>query len=144
MAAPTDPFAARILIVDDQPSNVRLLEFTLRRAGYSAVTSTVEPRDVQSLHEQNAFDLIVLDLQMPFMDGFKVMELLKPLRETLPVSILVMTADSAQKAAALAGGATSFLGKPYKLPDVVERVGELLRMGTAEQSVRQPVSDASA
>jgi len=117
---------ARILIVDDQPANVRLLEHTLRRAGYLAVTSTTEPRDVAALQSQHRYDLIVLDLQMPNMNGFEVMEQLRQIGEEDRPAILVMSADSAQMAAALEAGATSFLGKPFKLPDVVARIQSIL------------------
>jgi CheY-like chemotaxis protein len=126
MAVLGDPFAAKILIVDDQPSNVRLLEFTLRRAGYLQVMSTLEPRDVAALHTENLFDLMVLDLQMPQLDGFGVMEQLKGMSDTAPVTILVMSADSTSKRAALAAGAAAFLGKPFKLPDFLAQVKAML------------------
>lgn len=131
MAPATERFHAKILIVDDQPSNVRLLEFTLHRAGYRSVMSTTEPRETTSLHLQNRFDLIVLDLQMPQMDGFAVMRELNEIRDTAPVAILVMTADSAQKSLAMKAGATSFLGKPFKLPDLVEHVHKMLETAAA-------------
>jgi CheY-like chemotaxis protein len=117
----------RILIVDDQRSNVRLLEQTLRRAGYEEVMSTMEPREVASLHMQHRYDLILLDLQMPEMNGFQVMEKLQEIRETHNVSILVLSADSTQMATALEEGGDSFLGKPFRLPDVVERVQLMLK-----------------
>ncbi|HEU4888303.1 MAG TPA: response regulator [Thermoanaerobaculia bacterium] len=117
---------ARILIVDDQPANVRLLEHTLRRAGYLAVTATTDPRDVAALQSQHRYDLIVLDLQMPNLNGFEVMEQLRRISEEERPVILVMSADSAQKAAALEAGATSFLGKPFKLPDVVAHIQSML------------------
>jgi CheY-like chemotaxis protein len=117
---------ARILIVDDQPANIRLLEHTLRRAGYVEVMSTAEPRDVAALQLQHRYDLIVLDLQMPQMNGFEVLEQFRQLAEPDRPAVLVMSADSAQRKAALAAGATSFLGKPFKLEDVVARVQEML------------------
>ena len=116
----------RILIVDDQPANVRLLEHTLKRAGFADVMSMTDPRQVEALHLEHRYDLIVLDLQMPDMDGFAVMQQLRGPGEDA-VAILVMSADAAQKSAALAAGATSFLAKPYLLVDVVERVQALLR-----------------
>lgn len=118
-----------ILIVDDQPANIRLLEHTLRRAGYLAVTSTTDPREVAALQLQHHYDLIVLDLQMPNMNGFEVMKQLAQLSEVTRPAILVMSADSAQKAAALEAGATSFLGKPFKLPDVVAHIQSMLTCG---------------
>jgi DNA-binding response OmpR family regulator len=119
--------ARRILIVDDQPSNVKLLEHTLRRAGYAEVMSTTEPRKVAALHEQHHYDLIMLDLQMPEMNGFEVMAQLRVAKTANPVSILVLSADGTQTDAVLNGGGDSFLGKPFRLPDVVERVGMMLK-----------------
>ena len=124
MTPSTDRPAARILIVDDQPSNVRLLEHTLRRAGYAEVMSTMEPREVAALYRQHRYDLILLDLRMPEMNGFEVMEQLREIGEG--VAILVMSAESAEMSAALEAGASSFLGKPFKLPDVVDRVRSML------------------
>ena len=72
-----DILAANILIVDDQPSNVQLLEQLLAAVGYSQVSSTMKPDEVCALHRKNHYDLILLDLQMPVMDGFQVMEGLK-------------------------------------------------------------------
>jgi CheY-like chemotaxis protein len=126
MPPSTDASGPRILIVDDQRSNVRLLEQTLRRAGYAEVMSTVEPRDVAAMHLQNHYDLILLDLQMPELNGMEVMAELQKVREANPVTILVLSADATQSAAALEAGAESFLGKPFRLPDVVERVGMML------------------
>jgi CheY-like chemotaxis protein len=127
MAEPIEASSPRILIVDDQKSNVRLLEHTLRRAGYVEVTSTVEPRDVAALHLQNRYDLILLDLQMPEMNGHEVMAQLKEVRAANPVAILVLSADATQTKTAIAEGADSFIGKPFRLPDVVERVQSLLK-----------------
>ena len=77
MVTSNDIHNARILIVDDQASNVQLLVQMLRGAGYACVTSTTNPLEVCSLHQKNRYDLILLDLQMPGMDGFQVMEGLK-------------------------------------------------------------------
>ncbi len=131
MALSPEAGTPRILIVDDQKSNVRLLEHTLRRAGYAEVTSTVEPRDVAALHLQNRYDLILLDLQMPEMNGFEVMAQLKEVRAANPVSILVLSADATQTKTALEEGADSFMGKPLRLPEVVERVQSLLKIAGA-------------
>ena len=133
MAPPSDAAGPgpKILIVDDQPSNLRLLEQTLRRAGFAEVMSTVEPREVAALHSEHHYDLILLDLQMPEMNGLQVMEGLQEGRLTNPVSILVLSADASQTPAALKAGADSFLGKPFRLPDVVERVQGMLKTAAA-------------
>jgi DNA-binding response OmpR family regulator len=132
MPASTDGFAARILVVDDQQSNLRLLELALRRAGYAEVVSTTDPREVVALHERNRFDLILLDLQMPRMSGFEVMA-------GLPgVPILVLSADPTSLTQALEAGAAGFLAKPFVLAEVVLRVGALLEkiMARGERSAR--------
>ena len=128
MPLPTEAGSPRILIVDDQKSNVSLLEHTLRRAGFAEVSSTVEPRDVAAMHLEHRYDLILLDLQMPEMNGFEVMAKLQEVRASNPVSILVLSADATQTKTALEEGADSFMGKPFRLPDVVERVQSMLKI----------------
>lgn len=113
-------------MVDDQQSNVKLLEFALKRTGYTAVSSTLDPCEVTALHTANRFDLIVLDLQMPQLNGFEVMAQLNEIREALPVDILVMSAGSTEKRAALDAGATAFLAKPFKIPDLVAQIHLML------------------
>jgi CheY-like chemotaxis protein len=125
----TEPIeSSRILIVDDQKSNVRLLELALRRAGYVAVTSTTDPCTVSALHEQNRYDLILLDLQMPEMDGFAVLEQLHAFRAANPVAVLIISAGTAQMPEALKSGGDGFLAKPFRLPDVVARVEQMLKI----------------
>ena len=126
MDQPADRPSPRILIVDDQLSNVRLLEHTLRRAGYLDLTSTTDPRTVAALHLEHRYDLILLDLQMPDLNGFQVMQQLQQTAEARPVQILVISAEPSDMQAALNAGANSFLNKPFKLPDVVERVRVML------------------
>jgi CheY-like chemotaxis protein len=131
MPRPINAASPRILIVDDQKSNVRLLEHTLRRAGYLEVTSTVEPREVAALHREHHYDVILLDLQMPEMNGFEVMAQLQEARAANPVSILVLSADATQTKTALEEGADAFMGKPFRLPDVVERIQSMLKTAGA-------------
>jgi CheY-like chemotaxis protein len=116
----------RILIVDDQQTNINLLELTLRRAGFEGVASTTDPREASRLHLENRYDLILLDLQMPEMSGIEVLRGLKEIRRTDPVLILVISADPRQEATATAEGADGFVEKPFRLPDLVERVKLLL------------------
>ena len=125
----TDAFHARILIVDDQDSNVRLLGYALRRGGYVAVASTTDPLEVCALHRQNHYDLILLDLQMPRMNGFEVMEGLGCEDE---VAVLVLSADPTQRLPALEAGARDFLSKPFVLADVLKRVHMMLSRGVDE------------
>lgn len=80
MPGSADILNARILVVDDKPANVRLLEGMLRGAGYVCVESTTDPSEVCELHRRNRYGLILLDLQMPRLDGFQVMECLGELK----------------------------------------------------------------
>ena len=77
MIKPSEILNARILIVDDQQANVMLLEKMLHNVGYTQVSTTMEPQSVCPMHLEHRYDLILLDLQMPGMDGFEVMEGLK-------------------------------------------------------------------
>lgn len=125
----TDPLRSAILVVDDQESNVRLLEHTLRRGGYVAVTSTTDPSAVCALHEENHYDLILLDLQMPVLSGFGVMEALRCLTGRDRPAILVLSADPSSRLPSLEAGATSFLSKPFVLADVLSTVKSILETG---------------
>lgn len=125
----SSPGAARILIVDDEDANVRLLERILRRAGYTQIESTTDPRSVATLLAEFEPDLILLDLLMPHLDGFAVMDLLNaavPSDHYLP--ILVLTADITPdtRRRALAGGAKDFLLKPFDVDEVVLRIKNML------------------
>lgn len=127
MPPPPEDADAKILIVDDQLSNVRLLQHTLGRAGYVDVMSTTDPHEVTALHLQHRYDLILLDLQMPEMDGFAVLGELQKIRPLHPVAVLVISAGSRDMPAALRSGGDAFLAKPFRLPDVVERVQQMLK-----------------
>ena len=145
MPDPIEASTARILIVDDQRSNVRLLEQTLRRAGYGEVTATTEPREVAPLHLQHDYDLILLDLQMPDMNGYEVLDQLREIRAAHPVSILVLSADSTQIPTVMDKGGDGFMGKPFRLPEVVERVqGMLKASGAPRLTVRPPADGPTA
>src|SRR5450830_808874 len=82
MISRADILQASILIVDDQPVNVQLLEYLLQSTGYTNVQSTTDPAVVAPWHEQHNYDIIILDLQMPGMDGFGVMQALRPWNRT--------------------------------------------------------------
>jgi CheY-like chemotaxis protein len=123
-----DILGARILIVDDQDASVRLLELMLRRVGYSSVTSTTDPYEVSELHRRNRYDLILLDLKMPGLDGFQVLAGLAEVEQEGYLSVLVMTAYPAHKQRALDAGAKDFVSKPFKPVEVMTRVHNLLEL----------------
>jgi putative two-component system response regulator len=121
---------SRILVIDDRPANISLLEDILMVAGYLNVRSCSDSRAIRALFPQANPDLILLDLHMPFLNGFDVMGIiseLKPHGAWLP--ILALTADSTleTKRAALRAGATDFLTKPFDPVEVVLRVENLLQ-----------------
>ncbi|MCB9726860.1 MAG: response regulator [Deltaproteobacteria bacterium] len=113
---------APILVVDDQPANVALLEQMLRGVGYRSVTSTRDPRAVGELHRAHRYALILLDVQMPGMDGFEVMEELKALEAKSYLPVIVITAQPSHKIRALHAGARDFVSKPFEVAEVLMRV----------------------
>ena len=128
MVSAVDILNANILIVDDQQINVQLLEQMLREVGYRCITSTMNPHTVCSLHRVNHYDLILLDLQMPGMDGFQVMTGLKELETDGYIPILVITAQPGHKLRALATGAKDFVTKPFDLVEVKARIRNMLEV----------------
>ena len=128
MITSSDILSAKILIVDDQEANVLLLERMLRGASYSSVFSTTDPRQVCQLHRQNRYDLILLDLQMPLLDGFQVMEGLKEIETEGYLPILVITAQPEHKLRALRAGARDFVSKPFDLAEVLLRVQNMVEL----------------
>jgi PAS domain S-box-containing protein len=128
MVAESAILNASILIVDDQEVNISLLEQTLREAGYACVASTMNPHEVCALHRKNRYDLILLDLQMPGMDGFQVMEGLKTNDTDSYLPVLVITAQPGHKLRALQAGAKDFISKPFDLVEVKTRIHNMLEV----------------
>ncbi len=119
---------ARILIVDDQEANVSLLQQVLGDAGYESVTSTMNPQQVCGLHRKQPYDLILLDLQMPGMDGFQVMEALRTNSADSYLPVIVLTAQPGHKLRALQAGAKDFISKPFDLAEVRSRIHNMLEV----------------
>ena len=128
MVSTFDILKARILIVDDMEDNLRMLEAVLRDAGYNAVASTQDPCAVRELHRRNDYDLILLDLQMPRMDGFEVMEGLKEFERDGYLPVLAVTAEPGHKLKALQYGAKDFISKPYDIDEIRARVRNMLEV----------------
>jgi putative two-component system response regulator len=121
--------AARVLVVDDEDENLRLIERILTRAGYTDSRQTTDPTRVRDLCGEYDPDLILLDLHMPGRDGFAVLEdLAGRLQATPRVPVLMLTGDSTVEARrrALSLGAQDFLAKPFDADEVVLRIGNLL------------------
>jgi len=142
---------ASVLIVDDQAANVDLLEQMLQEAGYTRVASTMEPQQVCALHRKNRYDLILLDLQMPGMDGFQVIESLKTNDADSYLPVLVITAQPGHKLRALQAGAKDFVSKPFDLVEVRTRIRNMLevrllhrKLENYNQALEQAVKERTA
>jgi PAS domain S-box-containing protein len=128
MITESDILNSSILIVDDQDANVTLLERLLHDAGYVSVGSTMNPHEVCALHRKSHYDLILLDLQMPGVDGFEVMEGLKVNDADAYLPVLVITAQPGHKLRALQAGARDFISKPFDLVEVKTRIRNMLEV----------------
>jgi PAS domain S-box-containing protein len=125
---PSEILGANILIVDDQKSNVDLLEQLLVEAGYVHVSWTLNSREVCALHRKKAYDLILLDLQMPDPDGFQVMAALRTNEADSYLPVIVLTAQPGHKVRALQCGAKDFISKPFDLLEVKTRIHNMLEV----------------
>lgn len=128
---------AKVLIVDDEPSNILLLEQMMLQEGYDCLHSTSDPTQAIPKFSEVQPDLVLLDLNMPQMDGFEVMEQLKEVDPESLVPILVLTAlkDEKTRWRALRSGAKDFLCKPFDLTEASLRIKNLLEMRLLHQRV---------
>jgi len=132
-----DILNASILIVDDQTVNVQLLEQLLSESGYTNLSATMNPKDVCALHQKYNFDLILLDIQMPGMDGFQVMEGLKAEHKDSYLPVIVLTAQPSHKLPALKAGAKDFISKPFDLIEVKTRIHNMLEVRLLHKKLAQ-------
>jgi len=128
---------ARILVVDDQPVNVKLLEKILDTAGYTNVVSTTDSREAAALFQQASTDLVLLDLSMPHKDGFEVLTEIKALEENYP-PVIVLTAlnDVDSRVKALERGARDFISKPFDRVELLSRMHNMLEVRLLHKAVR--------
>lgn len=132
-----DHYHAKILVVDDQEANVKLLTYLLQGEGYTAVHSTMNPREVFDLYQSERYDLILLDLNMPIMNGFEVMEMLQCIESEGYLPVLVITAEPAHKIRALQSGAMDFISKPIDHLEVLTRVHNMLEVRLLQKQLHQ-------
>ena len=151
MIEPLDILNAHILIVDDQEPNINLLTQMLNEAGYINVSSTMQPQEVCALHRKHSYDLILLDLQMPEMDGFQVMEGLKTNHTDAYLPVIVLTAQPGHKLRALQAGAKDFISKPFDLLEIKTRIYNMLvvrflykKLDNYNKQLEQTVLDRTA
>ena len=128
MISSSDILHGKILIVDDKEANILLLDRMLRGAGYESIASTMDSGEVCELHRKHGYDLILLDLNMPDMDGFQVMEGLKEIEPDGYLPVIVITAQPDHKLRALQSGAKDFIKKPFELSELLARVHNMLEM----------------
>ncbi len=122
--------SAKILIVDDEQLNIKLLEVFLKQAGYRNILSTTDATNTQNLYQEHQPDLVLLDLNMPSMDGYEVMARLQELEQDsyLPVMVLSANTDEESRVKALNAGAKDFLNKPFSASEVMTRIRNLLEV----------------
>lgn len=137
MISPEEILRAKILLVDDCEDNLFTIAESLRMAGYSHVDTVTNPTSVRAMHERTNYDLIVLDMQMPHMDGLEVMESLADVEKTPYLPVLTITGNSDYKIAALKAGARDFLTKPYDLTELHQRIHNLLEVRLLYKSVSE-------
>jgi len=118
--------SASILIVDDQPANVELLAQLLADTGYTRTTCLTNPHEVCAAYRANPHDLILLDLKMPGMDGFEVMQALAADEPGTILPVIVLTAEPGHKLRALQAGARDFISKPFEVAEVRTRIHNML------------------
>jgi putative two-component system response regulator len=130
---------AKILIVDDQPANVMLLDQTLKDKKYKNVRSTTDSRQAIPIYEEFRPDLLLLDLAMPHMSGFDIMEKLHEIEGDSYIPVLVLTAqhDNKTRLQALKSGARDFITKPFDLMEVLMRINNMLEIRLLHNRLRQ-------
>lgn len=128
MISTADIIQARILVVDDDSDTANTLAMALREWGYADVHACTDPCAVRDLHHQHNYDLIILDMLMPKMDGFQVMEGLKEFERYGYLPVLAITGEPGHKLQALTLGAKDFLRKPIDTDELLVRVRNMLEV----------------
>jgi putative two-component system response regulator len=132
---------SRILIVDDEPGNVQLLQRILVREGYLRVTGLSNPREAMAVIDEDRLDVVLLDLHMPVVDGYQILESittsLEPARRTLPVIVLTADATPEARRRALTSGAADFITKPFDVVEVALRIRNTLERHQLHSEVRR-------
>jgi DNA-binding response OmpR family regulator len=128
MISASDLLSARILILVVDFDSARALEAVLTSAGHAGVTVATDPRTAVALHREHDFDAILLDVLMPGMDGFEVMEALKPFERDGYLPVIALTGEPGHRTRALRVGAKDFLRKPFDPEELLLRVRNLVEV----------------
>ncbi len=131
-------FRAKLLIVDDNLVNVRLLESIVKKCGYDSVRTLTDPREVKDVYLSYQPDLVLLDINMPHLNGFQVMDQLREIEKDSYLSVLVITAqhDEQTRLKALDKGAQDFLTKPFNSIEVITTIRNMVRIRLLHNEVR--------
>ena len=139
MSLPEELSAARIMIIDDNEFNVKLLEAVVAEAGYTSVLSITDPRKAEDLYRAYKPDLVLLDISMPHLDGYQVMEQFKKIENSSYLPVLVLTAlqDDETRLKALENGAQDFLTKPFNRLETLTRIKNMLTVRLLHRQVKK-------
>lgn len=134
----TEILQANILIIDDEPANVKLLQKTLDRKGYKNLVCVTDSREVEGLCDKTEFDAFLLDIRMPHIDGYGVMDILgkRFINDYMPVLVLTAQTDRETRLKALESGAKDFLTKPFDQLEALTRIHNLLEVRLMHKKVR--------
>lgn len=128
MIQPTDLERARILIVDDCPDSAALLTELLTLQHYHAVHTTTDAAVVCDLHELNAYDLILLEMHMPYISGLNILAQLRKLAPDSFLPVIMLSENAAMRLPALEAGAYDFISKPYDITEMTVRIRNMLEV----------------
>ncbi len=135
----TEVLQANILIIDDEFANVKLLQKILQKAGYQNVQGITDPREVEPLCAKTEFDAFLLDIRMPYIDGYGVMTMLSQyfINDYLPILVLTAQTDRETRLKALEMGAKDFLTKPFDQLEALTRIYNLLEVRLMHKQIRR-------
>ena len=129
---------SRLLIIDDNQANVELLEKMLSAEGYSSIVSITDPRKAEKIYVSYQPHLVLLDINMPYLDGFQVMEQFRTIEQNSYIPVLVLTAlqDNKTRIHALSKGAQDFLTKPFDKIETLTRIENMLKIRHLHNQVK--------
>ena len=139
MTINSEILSAKILIVDDQKVNARILEEILRKAGFTNITCVHDARDAQTVYAALKPHAVILDINMPYMDGFQIIQQLKKIEEGdyLPILMLTQLGDNDLRFLALESGAKDYLNKPFDHTEALLRIRNIIEVHILHDRLRE-------